>query len=923
MNRCLKFLVVIVLYLFFTGQAVHAQSDGKLQGIVTDSQTGNPLSGANVVIRGTNLGGATDLDGRFFILRIPPGVYDVEVSYIGYRPMIVEKVLIKTDLTTKQSFRLIPSPVAAGEAVVLVAERPLIQRDLTSVEAHVDAAAIEDMPVTELSEILTLQAGVTEDDAGAIHIRGGRTSEIAYMINGISITDDYNKSQAVEVMNDGVAELQVISGAFNAEYGNAMSGIVNVVTKTGSNEFDFKVEAEGGDYISGDKELYPNLDSVSPYDNNNLTVQASGPVIRDRLTFFVSGRRAQSNGWIYGINRYLPTGRLGIVGDTMIVATPGDSSYVAMNSNLNLTGQAVLKWQILPALVLKADLLASSSTWRAYDHDYRLNPHGTGENNNFGHAGILSLTYLISKRSYLDLSVAQKLNGTKYSVYDDPLDSRYVHSDSALHADYAFRTAGNDLSVFDRSTRSSVFKADFTSQVSFHHQVKTGIEYQSDVVRYNDIDLIPAEDENGQEIFPFTPAISPTSQETHDRYKRTPFRYAAYIQDKIEYESVVVNVGVRFDQFDPQGKLPVDPEDPNIYTPLKLRHKYHDLNGNGAIDLSEQVEENEYSLAEKQSFWYKNTTAKTLLSPRFGISYPITDRGNIHFSYGIFQQVPEYDLLYTEDERKLSEGADVYGPFGNPDLKPQQTTMYELGIAQQLTDRMAINVTGFYRDIRNWISAGAIVPTSVASVSYVTYVNRDFANVRGLTVMLDGQLSRELSVSADYTYQLVDGTNSAPEDEFWSQIDGEEPTKTLTPLNWDQRHTLNLYANFRKKNYGLSLLTKFNSGQPYTPEILTGSYTGRSIISGLSENSRRKPFRWNADLMAYRTFEASGLDFKLSLQVYNLFDTRNAITVFEDTGEAGFSLNELLVTGADDGYFIRPDYYSKPRSILIGVSCEF
>ncbi|MFB0516609.1 MAG: TonB-dependent receptor plug domain-containing protein, partial [Candidatus Neomarinimicrobiota bacterium] len=421
----------------------------------------------------------------------------------------------------------------------------------------------------------------------------------------------------------------------------------------------------------------------------------------------------------------------------------------------------------------------------------------------------------------------------------------------------------------------------------------------------------------------FQPIVMPSTELTHDRFTRTPDKFAAYIQDKMEYENVIINVGLRLDAFWVNGQIAIDREDPNVYMPFKLDHKYKDLNGDGVIELSEQVEENEYSLEERKDFWYRAVEAKYQVSPRFGIAYPITDRGVIHFSYGIFQQIPEYSLLYNGDERKVSRAAETYGPFGNPDLNPQRTTMYELGLSQQLTNNLAINVTGFYRDIRDWISSSPSIPTIVAGVSYATRINRDFANVRGITVMVDRRLSNHFAFKGDYTLQIVEGTNSAPEDEFWAQLEGAEPTRQLAPLNWDQRHTLNLNLFFGSPGLGASILARYNSGQPYTPEILTGERVGRSIIMGLAENSRRKPPRFTVDINAFKQFQLGEGVVKISTQIYNLFDTDNPSTVYSDTGEAGYTIRQVQVTQADKGYFIRPEYYAEPHQILLGISYEF
>lgn len=910
----------LILFLLLAPSAIKGQSSGKIIGRVTDSSTGGPLIGANVLVDGTLLGGASDQEGRYLILKVPPGRYQLTATYIGHQRMVVTDVQVLTDLTTEVNFRLGPDVLTAGEEVVVTAERPLVRKDLTSMESRVDSDQLERMPVETLSDVLDMQPGITRDAEGNIHIRGGRSSEVAYLVNGISITDDFYKSQALTIENEAIQELQVISGAFNAEYGNAMSGVINIITKSGNNDFHATVKAESGNYVSARDDLFYNINAVSPGAISSISGSLSGPIIENRLTFFITGRQYENSGWLYGENRFLPQGtQLTVVdGDTVLVV--GDSSAVPMNDWQTNTGQAAINWQVLPTLTLKLDFISSQSTGRGYTHSFRHNPYGYGYSDNNGRAVLGILTHQISEKTYHSASLAQKRNSSSSALYDDPADPRYTHPDSLIFPANTFATVGTDLSFFERSTGSLIAKWDLTSQVSWSHQIKTGVEYQSDEIRFENYTLIPEKNDNGQEIEPFQPVIVPISQLNHNRYLRSPEKLSVYLQDKIEYESVVINVGLRYDLFDPHGQLPADPEDPNIYQPFKLEHKYHDLDNSGAIDLAEQVPENEYSLEERQSFWYRSTERKSQLSPRFGIAYPITDRGVVHFSYGIFQQIPEYNLLYGGDERKLSEGAGTYGPFGDPDLKPQRTTMYELGLSQQLTENLAVNITGFHRDIRDWISAGAPVPTKVAGVSYVTYVNRDFANVRGFTVMLDRRLSDGFSLNGDYTLQIVEGTNSAPEEEFFSQLDGAEPTKLLIPLGWDQRHTLHINLFYRAGQFGATLLARYSSGQPYTPEILTGERTGRSIITGLSRNSRRKPALLTLDLKAFWNVEIFGTDLQLFGQVYNLLDQDNPLSVFNDSGQPDYTLRQDQAVEADEGFFLRPDFYAAPRRIMLGIS---
>jgi outer membrane receptor protein involved in Fe transport len=269
---------------------------------------------------------------------------------------------------------------------------------------------------------------------------------------------------------------------------------------------------------------------------------------------------------------------------------------------------------------------------------------------------------------------------------------------------------------------------------------------KKDIVDFEYLTLVAATDANGLEIEPYEPYIEDIYSTNHIKYTRKPDTYALYIQDKIEYEHVTINVGLRYDYFNSNGKVPVDSEDPNVYNPQKLIHIYKDLDQDGVIAIDEQLESNEYTLAERQSFWYKDATPKTQLSPRLGIAYPITDKGVIHFSYGIFQQIPEYSQLYENDEMKMTQGQGIWGPFGNPDLKPQRTTMYELGLQQQIMENTSIDITGYYRDIRDWVSTSAQISTYVSGVSYTKMVNKAIMPMfRGLTLAVMRRLSNHFA----------------------------------------------------------------------------------------------------------------------------------------------------------------------------------
>ncbi|MBC6947791.1 TonB-dependent receptor, partial [candidate division KSB1 bacterium] len=284
-SKCFHLVLALLLAL---SQMLLAGTTGKIAGKVTDKATGEGLPSCAVVIKSQikdgnevpldrALGAATDIDGNFVIINIPPGRYVVQASFIGYRSISLRDVVVSIDVTTTINFPLEEATLETDE-VVVVAEREIINKSITSSQANIASDQIRALPVQEINEVLSLQAGVTVGRGGDIHIRGGRASEVAYYVDGVSVTDVYNGGSSVRVENESVQELQVISGTFNAEFGNVMSGVINLVTKDGSQEYHGSVNLYGGDYISSDKDLYLGIDDVNPLATSNVQASWSGPV---------------------------------------------------------------------------------------------------------------------------------------------------------------------------------------------------------------------------------------------------------------------------------------------------------------------------------------------------------------------------------------------------------------------------------------------------------------------------------------------------------------------------------------------------------------------------------------------------------------------------------------------------------------------
>lgn len=892
-----SYLNLFVLIVILLAAQSWAGTTGKLVGRVVDKQTGEPLIGVNVFLEGTSLGATTDLEGHYIILNIPPGKYTVVAQYVGYREVRMENVPIKIDLTTTRNFQLEEATLELDEAIVVEGRRDYIQKDITASQASGDAEEIENLPVSELDDVLQLQAGVTRDAGGGFHIRGGRSSEIAYWVNGVSITDVYDNSQGIQIDNNSVQELQVISGTFNAEYGNAMSGIVNMATKEGGKKYSGDLEVYFGDYVSDFTSYFPHIDDFNPVANHNFQGSLSGPVIPgggEMFTFFATARYNYSDGHLYGTRYFEPTGE------------PGDSAVVPMDWSERFTGHAKVTFKPTGTLKFNAEILASAEDFQDYNHGFRWNPEGDVNKFSDSYNTWFSMTHTLSQRTFYELNVSYFNKKFEEYLYEDPHDDRYMHPDSLITpVDLSFLTRGTNLHRFYRETNTFVVKGDFTSQVTRRHLIKGGVQFKWHELAFDDYNLEPKRVDNVP-VEPFEPAIPDEDQPNRTKYNQNPYEFSAYLQDKIEYESVIINAGLRLDYFNSNARILEDPRDPNINNPLRTN-----------LDMT-----------NLEDAFYKDATPKWQLSPRFGIAYPISASGVIHFSYGHFLQIPSFQYLYNRGDYEVPQTGSRHGPYGNPDLEPQRTVQYEIGLQQEFMRDFKVDVTGFYKDIRNWISTSAFIETYIAGNSYSKYINKDYANIRGLTLVFKKRYSDYYSFDMSYTFQIVEGSNSSPEDQFNALRSNAEPTLYLLPLDWDQRHLFNLSLYVGSETWGGSIISRYGTGLPYTPQI-TQYTSDRGISSGLQENSRRKPSQFSLDLKLHKGFNWMGYRFLTYLRVFNLLDTRIPINVFGDTGEPDYTTQYLNRQPDQERpntiaeYIRYPWHYGEPRRFQFGIEFSF
>lgn len=897
-KRIYSYIISIIVLLSLN---LYAGQTGKLSGKITDRDMGEPIIGANIIIEGTYLGAAADIEGYYYINNIPPGVYTVVVSSVGYNKTTITQVQITIDKTTNLDVQLISTSMELGQDVVVVADKPLITKDLTSTAATVSSKDIEMMPVEDLNAIVNLQAGVIDG-----HFRGGRSNEVAYLIDGIPVTDAYNSQMSVEIENNSIRELEVISGTFNAEYGQAMSGVVNIVTKEGGRNFEGSATAYFGNYLSRDDGIFENLDKVSTNGIKDLQFSLSGPThLIEGLNFFLTGRMFQDDGYLYGrrvydvtdSNPYNPSGIEfnPFYTEEETRAAIESAEFVSMNPWTKYSFNGKLSYN-LPSWKFSYTIFWDDDERNYYDHAYRWTPDGI--QNHFSNNTIhnVQISFVPNQSTFTSLKFSANRHEFEGYLYENPYDSRYQNPIQGIPtSDYTYRHGGNQTDRYKRYTQTYIGQWTLESQVSKEHKVKFGVEGRITEIfnhNWNMINKVEGQidEQTGQPLFEL--AYPNLHARDNQQYRKYPYEINAYIQDKIEYDIMIINAGLRFEYFNSRTSL--------------------------LADLRNPLDNPEFSGYNERV----NPDPKFQLSPRLGVSFPISDQGAIYFSYGHFFQIPPMSDLYANDEYIIIQGQSLSSFTGNPDLDAQKTVQYELGLQQVLFPNLAVDLTVYYRDIRNLL--GMEIINSYEGFKYARFINRDYGNTKGFILTLDKRFANYFSAKIDYTYQIAEGNASDP---FAVYNDNQtdppvESEKHLVPLNWDQRSTINFNANVGQPgDWTVGLIFQYGSGMPYTEDM--------RISNGVRfENGGRRPTYYNVDLKADKNFDLGPLRVNAFLLVYNVLDIRNENGVYSTTGRANSDLNTKFagdVNGLNtiEEFIKNPGMYSTPRQVRLGLRVSF
>lgn len=987
--------VLFLLLTFAIPVFVLAQSSGKIIGMIIDKETGEPLPGVNVVLTDTYLGATTDVDGYFIILNVPVGVYSVEASYVGYTNVIVENMRVSADVTSEQNFQLQPTTLEIGEAIIIVAERPLVEKHVTHSAAKVTYEEIENAPVRGLQSFMSYMPSVVVQD-NTVHIRGGRGEEVGYYLDGASTMNPLNRTNAVHVIQEAISETQVLTGGFGAEYGDANSGIVKTQLRQGTPDHHFSLMAETDKFASEGEEFI----GTTSYRDHILSLTASGP-ITNKIRYFVAGemesigdnQKRFSEGYSFenkiDMNPYNADVAAGTPDTVALLSYP--DGFTPNNWYDRYAVNATMSFNYNP-FRFRLSGIYNQTTQVATNNPMRSNLQSRWVEDINNHALLTGkFTHIINEKTYYDVNLTYYYRANDE---EDPLfgndwqqwaDSAAVYD--ASNGDYVYRNAWrpqynylfNGI-AFTRpgghetyqKSKQSYFGGglDFVSQINKNHELKFGFNVKQYTIRqysidpfimahldnsytgvsthYNSLDDIPYDiyrsyigntygyDFQGNEI----------DDEGFDG-PRKPLLGAVYFTDKIEYKDLIVNAGLRLDYFDTDDYTLKNPTDPVV-------------DGETGTVPPEGWEEVDPIM---------------LVSPRIGISFPVSETTVFYTQYGKFVQMPEFNDFYYNNyqygRQIVTAGYFYTAPVGYG-FDPIRTTSYELGFRKQLGDYAAIDIAGFYKNIKGQIMVTRISPDAGAAIStYNMLTNGDFATNKGLEVKVTLRRTNRIQGQLNYTLTDAEGTGSG-ETAYISAVDratGNLPT-VLSPLNYSQTHRGSIILDYRfgkndggivLQESGINLMYRFSSGHPYTKVLnvsgQSDAYSGgtdymtdtrcRTAVEPI--NASTTPWTSNVDLRIDKSFNLmEKIRATLYVRVTNLFNTKNVINVYQETGsdtDDGFITNpqkteqhETQYGGQDYLDLYRAlnttngcaylnqlglDLWSQPRQILVGLKLTY
>ena len=874
----------ILFILFFCASALQAQDAGKIAGRIRDRESKEPIPGVNVVVKGTRLGGTTDVNGEYFILNVPPGLCEVTARIVGYQTVTQRNVDVNVNRTTTISFTL-EQTMVEGTEVVVTAERPDVVREKTSTSEIIRAEEVLLTPgIRDLTDMLTLSSDITDG-----HFRGGREGEELYNLSGMGIVNPLYSASAFAPIMSAVEEVEVITSGFGAQYGNAQSGVVNISMKEGRSD-RWRGRAEARTRMPGYKHYGASV--YDPIAQPYLTLLNSPERWAGVDPDAVSGQRYYSSFGNGFDNRF--------GGDTLTLSQIAytlwryqgrrdiDRSYknqmdystdftvggpLTENARIFLASHSENEWLFLPTpdpdvrrqfmgnVVFdlpngmslrvsgaissrKENLLRSLSTtgffswiWDRAIGVSRSDETTTQLGARFVHA--------LSPSTFYEIKINRL--ATDYKDGSPVVDPTAGAGDYSKLMSYPYGNVPDNFVVggFDNDfrvekTRTVSFDGSINSQMTNSHLVTGGVQ-----ANLYDID-----------VFNRTNITSATGGERDEIYAAKPFELGIFVNDKMEFEGMIANIGLRLDLWNQNVDYYTD-----LFSPFRA------------------VTSDTTFVYSRDQAPKRRTPTLGRLQPRAGISFPVSVSTVFHVNYGSFVQRPAFQYTISSQLPRIGFAR---MQIGNPRLEAQETNSYDVGVTQGLGEGFTLDVSGYYKDVKNLIERAYF--TDVQQTQYSTFVNRDYADIRGFRVSV-AKRRGWVTGTLNYTYSVATGKSSTPFNA--SPVFSENPAngqpavvlpspKDIT-LDFDRTH--NLVANIGLKtgeesalylgtpsfldDITLSLTSFIRSGRPYTYDR-----------EGLGQvNNRRTPMERSTNLkISKRIRSVLGVDATIYAEVFNLFD---------------------------------------------------
>lgn len=918
MKRIIQFSLFTLFTIILSASAVIAQT-GNISGTIIDRNDREPLIGVNVIVRGTSFGTASDLDGNYIIRNIRPGEYSIEFSYIGYERVLVTGVRVEAGETTELNMQLAEQALTAGEEVVVIGERPIFDIEKSSTSTMMSREQIAAAPVRQVDEIVGMSAGVVRDPTG-LYIRGGRASETGYIVDGVSAQDPLaGTGFGLDLGANAIQSVEVTTGGVDVEHGNLTSGVVSVETQTGGDSYAgyFAHKRDNPGRMTGASsnfftDIYDfSIGGPMPITENLLP--ALGINLPGSMHFFMAGQMSITNEFMRQTASQVRTSLI-------------DSEFWSPRQDNRWSGMFKLTYRIKPSMRLEAaytrSLTVNQNTrmLQIVGDDVQIRPgyqfffqEDLDNANTYAHDSKLAYvkwTHALSSRTFYDVQFSRLFtrlradaNGRHWrpETVDGDFDAEsiVVYPVTTFPADDdfwyvlpgpGFANNGGVASLWhDHYAEEYTLRGNVTTyMLDNNHRVRFGLEMK--FMEYQWIDItrpwVGAPIEIGDGEFTQTSRLGSTS----DIWNVSPARGAFYLSDQIRYRGLIANLGLRLEYWFPGAYVDNFIDDELSPIPDAIREAY-----------------------KNETYNLFGRRFKMRLLPRINVSFPVRENMVMYFNYAHKTKLPHPTYVYAgldpfyQDRSFLSN-------LGNPNLDPEVDISYEIGFRYQLTSNDALNVTAFWSDKYDFITSQRIVIEDATGreTERSFRVNGDFARVRGLELSYFKRYSHFLQSNISVTYSRAEGLSSTSNDALQQIIAGGQDigNNIETPLAWDRpwdiKGSLIFTWDRPQPLFGLAPLNQFRlflsgtyrSGIRYTPmefrglerHPVTGEETWRPVYERNTDPNMRFSETGESwlmfDLNFQKWFNIAGMRVMATVEITNLFNSKNAAIINPVTGKA-------------------------------------